>query len=110
MLSYSVPNSRLPVPVKIKTDGGFTILIHQRPICDVGQDVIPCSQPMDMDLHFIKNVMSPVNKLNAVNKAYADRIIYKTATGKIPNTVMRDHTLFTFPASKSFCQWKDNNM
>ena len=34
MLSYSVPNSGLPVPVKIKTHRGFIILINQLPICD----------------------------------------------------------------------------
>ena len=28
MLSYSVPNSGLPVPIKIKTDVGFAILIN----------------------------------------------------------------------------------
>ena len=56
MLSYSIPNSRLPVPVKIKTDGGFTILVNQLLICDFGQDVIACSQPIDMDLHLIRNV------------------------------------------------------
>ena len=34
MLSYSVPNSGLPVPVKIKSDVGFSILINQHlPIC-----------------------------------------------------------------------------
>ena len=27
MLTYSVPNSGLPVPIKIKTDVGFAILI-----------------------------------------------------------------------------------
>ena len=100
MLTYSVPNSGLPVPVKIKTDGGFAILINQLPICDFGQDVKSCSQPIDMDLHFIKNVKSPVHKLDAVNKAYVDRIKYKTATGNITNTVMIDHTLFTFPPLK----------
>ena len=56
MLPYTVPNSGLPVPVKIKTDGGFAILINQLPICDFGQDVISCSQPIEMGLHFIKNV------------------------------------------------------
>ena len=106
MLSYSVPNSGLPVPVKIKTDGGFAILINQLRICDFGQDVISCSQPIDMDLHFIKNVKSSVNKLDAVNKAYVERIKYKTATGNIPNTVMTDHTLFTFPAAKAFANEK----
>ena len=34
MLSYSAPNLGLPVPVKIKTDGGFSILINQLSICD----------------------------------------------------------------------------
>ena len=29
MLTYSVPNSGLPVPVKIKTDVGFAILIDE---------------------------------------------------------------------------------
>ena len=55
-----------------------------------------------MDLHFIKNVKSQDNKLDAVNKAYVDRIKYKTATGNIPNTAMTDHALFTFPAAKAF--------
>ena len=58
MLSYCAPNSGLPVPVKIKTDEGFAILINQLPICDFGQDVISCSQPIDMDLHLIRNVKS----------------------------------------------------
>ena len=48
----------------------------------------------------IKNVKSPVNKFDAVNKAYADRIKHKSATGIIPNTVRTDHTLFTFPTTK----------
>ena len=71
-------------------------------MCDFGQDVILCSQPIDMNLHFIKNVKSPVNKFDAVNKAYADSIKYKIAIGNIPDTVMTDHTLFTFPATKAF--------
>ena len=78
MLTYSAPNAGLPVPVKIKTVGGFAILINQLPICDCSQDEILCSQPINVDLHFIKNVKSPVNKLDAVNKAYVDRIKYKT--------------------------------
>ena len=57
-----LPNSGLPVPVKIKTDGGFSILINQLPICAFGQDVISCSQPIDMDLHLIRNLQNPVNK------------------------------------------------
>ena len=55
---------------------------------------------------FIKNVKNPVNKLDAVNKAYADRIKYKTATGIITNIVMTDHTPFTFPAAKAFASGK----
>ena len=59
-----------------------------------------------MDQHSIKNVKDSVNKLDAVNKAYADRIKYKTATGNIPNTVRTDHTLFTFPAAKAYARGK----
>ena len=51
-------------------------------------------------------MLSPFNKLDAVNKAYADRIKYKTATGNMPNTVMTAHTLFTFPAAKAFASRK----
>ena len=51
MLSYSVPNSELPVPVKIKIDVGFAILIKELPVCVFGQDEILCSQPIDMDQH-----------------------------------------------------------
>ena len=65
-----------------------------------------CSQPIDMNLHLIKNVKRPVNRFDAVNKAYADRIKYKTAIGNISNTVMTDHTLFTFPAAKAFASGK----
>ena len=75
-------------------------MINQLPICDFCQDLILCSQPIDMNLHLIKNVKSPVNRFDAVNKAYADRIKYETAIGNIPNTVMTDHTLFTFPLRK----------
>ena len=106
MLSYSVFNSGLTVPIKIKTDVDFAILINKIPICDFSQDVILCSQPIDMGQHLIKNVKSPANKFDAVNKAYADRIKYITATGKIPNTVITDHTLFTFPAAKAFASGK----
>ena len=49
---------------------------------------------------------NPINKLDAVSKAYADRIKYKTATGNISNTVMTDHTLFAFPAAKAFASGK----
>ena len=85
---------------------GFIILINQLPICDFGQDVILCSQPIYMNVHLIKNVKSPVNRFDTVIKAYADRIKYKTAIGNISNTVMTDHTLFTFPAAKAFVSGK----
>ena len=106
MLSYSLPDSQLPVPVKIKIDGGFLILVNQQPICDFGRDVILCSQPIDMDHHLIKNVKCPVNKFDAVSKAYVVRIKSKTITGAIPNTVITDPTLFTFPAAKALASGK----
>ena len=52
--------------------------------------------------HSINNVMNPAVRLDVVNKAYADRIKYKIATGNIPNTILTDHTVFTFPAAKAF--------
>ena len=52
--------------------------------------------------HSIKNVKNPIDRLDAVNKAYADRIKYKTASGNISNTVLRDHILFTFSTGKAF--------
>ena len=74
MLSYSVPNSGLPIPVKIKTDVGFAILINELSICVFDRDEIFCSRPIDMDQHSIKN---PIDRLDAVNKAYVDRVKYK---------------------------------
>ena len=59
-----------------------------------------------MDQHSIKNVKNPADRLDAFNKAYAERIKYKIATGNIPNTDMTDHTLFTFPAAKAFASGK----
>ena len=53
-----------------------------------------------MDQHLIKNVNSLVNKLDAINKAYVDCIKYEAAIGIILDTVMTDHTLFTFLATK----------
>ena len=106
MISYSLLNSRLPVPTTIKTDVGFAILINELPICVFGRDEILCSRPIDMDQHSIKNVKNPVDRLDIVNKAYADRIKYKTATGNIPYTVMTGHTLFTFPAANAFASGK----
>ena len=106
MLTYFVPNSGLPVPINIKTDIGFVILINELPICVFDWDEILCSRPIDMDQHSIKNVMNPVKKLDAVNKAYDDRIKYKTTTGIILNIAMTDHTLFTFPAAQAFASGK----
>ena len=94
------------VPLKIKTDVGFAILIDELPICVFGRDEILCSRPLDMDQHSINNVKNPAERLDAVNKAYADRIKHKTATGNIPNTVMTYHTLFTFPPAKAFTSGK----
>ena len=48
---------------------------------------------IDVDQHSIKDVKNPIDRLDAVNKAYADRIKYKTTSGNIPNTVLTDHTL-----------------
>ena len=59
-----------------------------------------------MDQHPIKNVKNSADRLDAVNKAYADLIKYKIATGNIPNTVMTDHTLFTFPSAKAIASGK----
>ena len=92
------------MPIKIKTDVGFAILIDELPICVSGWDEIFCSRPIDMDQHSIKNVKNPIGRLDAVNKAYADRIKYKTASGNIPNTVLTDHILFTFPTGKAFAK------
>ena len=55
-----------------------------------------------MELNSVKNVMNPVDRLDAVNKAYADRIKYITASDNIPNTVLTDHILFTFSIAKPF--------
>ena len=81
-------------------------MINQQPICEFSRDVILCSQPIDMDLNLIKNVKSPVNKLDAVNKSYVDRIKYKTSTDIIPDTVATDHTLFTPPVAKACASGK----
>ena len=94
------------MPIKIKTDVGFAILIDEILICVFGWDEILCCRPMDMDQHSIKNVKNQADALDAVNKAYADRIKYKTATGNIHNTVMTDKTLFTFAPAKAFASGK----
>ena len=105
-LTYTIPNSGLPVPLKIKTDVGFAILIKELHVYVFGHDEILCSQAIDMDQHSIKNVKNPIDKLDAVNMAYADRMKYKTASGNIPNTVLTDHILFTFPTGKAFASGK----
>ena len=79
-------------------------MINQLPVCVLCQDVISCSQQIDMNLHLIKNVRSQVNKFDAVNKAYIDRIKYETTTGIISNIAMTDHILFTFLAAKAFAR------
>ena len=104
--SRNKPDSVVPAPVKLNTSEGFVILINSHLICGFSQDLILFSQPIDMNQHSIKNVKSSVNKLDAVNKAYVDRIKYKSATGTIPNTVRTDHTLFTFPATKDIISGK----
>ena len=74
MLTYSVPNSGLPVHVKIKTDEGFAILIDELPICVFGRDEVLCSRPIDVNHHSINNVKNPTDRLDAFDKAYTDRI------------------------------------
>ena len=84
----------------------FAILINQLPLCDFSQVVISCSQSIDMNLKLVKNVKIPVNRFDAANKSYVDRVKYKTVAGLIPNTVMTDHTLFIFPTAKAFASGK----
>ena len=106
MRTYSVPNSGLSVPIKIKTDVGFAVLIDELPICVFDRDEILCNQPINMDQHSIKNVKIPVERFDAVNKAYVDRVKYKSFTGIIPNTVLTDHTLVSLPAANGFLSKK----
>ena len=89
-----------------KNDVGFAISIDELPICVFGRDEIFCSRSIDMDQHIIKNAKNPIDRLDAVNKAYADRIKYKTASGNISNTVLTDHILFTFPIGQAFASGK----
>ena len=110
MLAYSIPNSGLPVPIKIKTDVGFAILINEIPICVFGRDKILCSRPSDMDQHSIITVKYPVDRLDAVNKAYADRMKCKTATRNIPNTVRQTIYALHISRCEIFCQWKDKTI
>ena len=57
-----------------------------------------------MNPHFIKNVKSTVNKLDAVTKAYVDRIKYKTATGNILTHII------IFPLAKAFAAENVNSV
>ena len=108
MLTYNIPNSGLPI--KIKTDVGFAILIKELSVCVFGQDEILCSQPVDMDQHSIKNAKNPIDRLDAVNKAYAVRIKYITASGNIPNTVFDRPNTLHISHWESYYQLKDKNM
>ena len=81
-------------------------MIKELHVCVFDQNEILSSQPIDMDQHSIKNVKNQIDILDAVNKAYADRIKYKTASGNISNTVLTDHILFTFPTGKAFASGK----
>ena len=55
------------MPIKIKTDVGFAILIDELPICVFGGHEILCSQLIDMDQHSIKNAKNPADRLDAVH-------------------------------------------
>ena len=88
----------------------MAILIKELPVCVFDQEEILCSQPIDMDQHLIKNAKNSMDRLNAVNKAYADRITYITASGNIPNTVLTDHIPFIFPTGKAFTSGKIKNL
>ena len=43
-------------------------------LCLASRDEILCSRPIDMDQHSIKNVKNPVERFDAVDKAYVDRV------------------------------------
>ena len=49
---------------------------------------------------------NPVDRFDAVYKAYVDRTKFKSFTGIIPNTVLTDHTLVSFPDAKGFLSKK----
>ena len=55
-----------------------------------------------MDQHSIKNAKNPVVRFDAVIKAYVGRVKYESFTGIIPNTVLTDHILVSFPDAKGF--------
>ena len=66
MLTYSVANSGLPVPITMQTDVGFAILIDELPICVFDRVEKLCCRSIDMDQHSIKNVKNPANRLDAL--------------------------------------------
>ena len=61
VLSYSLPDAQLKIPIKTKIDGGLIILINQLPMCEFSQDVILFSQPIDMNLHLIKRKVRSID-------------------------------------------------
>ena len=75
-------------------------------LCLASRDEILCSRPIDMEQHSIRNVKNLVERFDAVNKAYVDRVKYKSSTGIIPNTILTDHTLVSFPDAKGFLSKK----
>ena len=52
------------------------------------------------------NVKNPIDRLDAVNKAYVERVKYISFNSIIPNAVLTDHTLVTFPDAKGFISRK----
>ena len=70
--------------IKIKTDVCFAILIDELPIRVFGRNEILCSRPIDMDQHSIKNVKNQTDRLDSVNKTYADQY------GRIRDTAQID--------------------
>ena len=91
-LDYEISYNKMPVDKFGRNCDGTTTVYTLLLVSDTNMQTY--SIPIHMDQHSIMNMMSPVHKFDAVNKAYADRIKYKTATGNIPNTVTTDHTLF----------------
>ena len=86
---------------------GFDILLDELPIIYVFvRNEILCSRPIDTDQHSIKHAKNPADRLDAVNKACADRIKYKTAADNIHISFVTDNILFTFPAAKAFAGGK----
>ena len=106
MLSYSVPDSGLPVPIKIKTDGRFCHLDYSATYMRLKSGCNIMKSTHGYESTFNQECENLVNKFYAVNKAYVDRIKYKTDTGKIANIAMTDHIFFPFPSAKAFASGK----